>query len=239
MKSNVFTGIRSKWLTLYEELKELVEEETKNFTVHETIHSIQWKHTSVFVDFSATQYCMRISLVADEIHDDWCANKVVRTSKNRVSHTFEIEDNSRLLDMREYIQVAYQVTKSNKPVKQQEETPEYHTIDEYIALFEGNVKDILLKTREVIKKAAPDAKEKISWQMPTFYYHENVIHFAAGKNHLGIYPGASGVEAFLDKLGGYKTSKGAIQFPFHKEIPYDLITEIVTYRMQEIEEKHK
>lgn len=108
------------------------------------------------------------------------------------------------------------------------------TIDEYIAQYDGEVKAILDQTRATIHAAAPEAIEKISWQMPTFWQKENLIHFAANKSHLGIYPGGEAVGVFSDKLKEYKTSKGSIQFPFKKPIPYDLIEEIVKWRLEQI-----
>ncbi len=110
---------------------------------------------------------------------------------------------------------------------------EYKTIDEYIALFEPEVREKLQALRQTIHKTAPDATEKISWQMPTFYLHGNLVHIAAFKKHIGFFPGASGVEAFLPKLGEYKTSKGTIQFPYNKPIPFGLVEEIVKFRVKE------
>jgi uncharacterized protein YdhG (YjbR/CyaY superfamily) len=108
------------------------------------------------------------------------------------------------------------------------------TIDEYIAQYDGEVKAILEQTRAVIRTAAPDAAEKIAWQMPTFWQKENIIHFAAHKKHLGIYPGGEATAVFADKLTEYKTSKGAIQFSYKEPIPYTLITEIVKWRLEQI-----
>jgi uncharacterized protein YdhG (YjbR/CyaY superfamily) len=109
----------------------------------------------------------------------------------------------------------------------------FNSIDEYIGLFPSEVQDILTTLRKVIKEAAPEATEKISYQMPTFAMHGNLVHFAAYKKHIGFYPAASGVAAFTDKLVEYKTSKGAIQFPIDKPLPYELIKEIVRYRVDE------
>jgi uncharacterized protein YdhG (YjbR/CyaY superfamily) len=108
-------------------------------------------------------------------------------------------------------------------------------IDDYIAGFDGDKQAILKQVCEIIRTTAPDAQEKISYGMPTFWQGHNLIHFAAMKNHLGIYPGASGVANFADRLQaeGYKTSKGAIQFPWNKPIPYDLIAEITRFRVAE------
>lgn len=108
------------------------------------------------------------------------------------------------------------------------------TFDEYIAQYNGEVKAILEQTRAVIRDAAPEAVEKIAWQMPTFWQKENLIHFAAHKNHLGLYPGGEATTFFADKLTEYKTSKGAIQFPWNKPIPYALIAEIVRWRLTQI-----
>ena len=107
------------------------------------------------------------------------------------------------------------------------------SIDEYIRQFPPEIKEILARLREIIKESAPDAAEKISWQMPTFVYHGNLIHFAAHKNHIGLYPGSDVIEAFEEKLSEYKTSKGAIQFPFNKPLPDELIREIVRFRVVE------
>ena len=108
-----------------------------------------------------------------------------------------------------------------------------NVIDEYIARFEPEVQEKLNEIRDIIKAAAPDATEKISWQMPTFHLHYNLVHFAGQKSHVGFFPGASGVEKFAERLTEYKTSKGAIQFPYAKPLPCDLITEIVKFRVQE------
>jgi uncharacterized protein YdhG (YjbR/CyaY superfamily) len=113
------------------------------------------------------------------------------------------------------------------------------TIDEYIAQYDGEVKAILEQTRAVIRAAAPDAAEKIAWQMPTFWQKENIIHFAAHKKHLGIYPGGDATAVFADKLTEYKTSKGAIQFPYNEPIPYALITVIVKWRLEQIGTKKR
>ena len=109
----------------------------------------------------------------------------------------------------------------------------FHTIDEYILQFPEEVQEILKTVRNVIKAAAPEASEKISYQMPTFAIHGNLVHFAAYKNHIGFYPTPSGILAFEDALSDYKRSKGAVQFPLNKPIPYDVISEIVTFRVEE------
>lgn len=103
------------------------------------------------------------------------------------------------------------------------------TIDEYIRQQPQEIQQYLVKVREVIREAIPEAQEKISWSMPTFWRGHNIIHFASAKMHLGIYPGAEAVSYFAEQLKGYKTSKGAIQFPYNKPIPYDMIAQIAVW----------
>jgi len=108
-------------------------------------------------------------------------------------------------------------------------------VDEYISEQSEEIQPILIKVRETIKKAAPDAEERISWNMPTYWQKENLIHFAAHKTHLGIHPGYVEKLPFQEKLAKYKTSKGAIQFPYNKPIDYELITDIVKWRISCVE----
>jgi len=112
-----------------------------------------------------------------------------------------------------------------------------NTIDEYIENQDEKIKSILNEVRSVIRKAAPDAEERMSWQMPTFWQGENLIHFCAHKNHFGIYPGALETLPFTEKLSEYKTSKGAIQFPYNKPVDYDLISDITKYRVSCVNKK--
>ena len=111
------------------------------------------------------------------------------------------------------------------------------TIDEYIENQAEEVIDILREVRSVIRKAAPDAEERMSWQMPTFWQCENLIHFCAHKKHFGIYPGALENLPFTERLSEYKTSKGAIQFPYDKPVDYELISDITKYRVSSVENK--
>lgn len=85
--------------------------------------------------------------------------------------------------------------------------------------------------------AAPEAEEKISYQMPTFALYGNLVHFAAHKNHIGFYPTPSGIEAFKEELSAYKGAKGSVQFPLDQPMPYDLISKIVKFRVKENVEK--
>jgi uncharacterized protein YdhG (YjbR/CyaY superfamily) len=107
------------------------------------------------------------------------------------------------------------------------------SIDEYIVQFTPEIQEKLVMLRKVIKEAAPEATEKISWGMPTFVLHGNLVHFAAFKNHIGLYPSPSGIDNFKDELSEYKGAKGSIQFPFKKPMPYELIGKIVKFRVAE------
>lgn len=107
-----------------------------------------------------------------------------------------------------------------------------NNIDEYIAAQPEDVRPLLQSIREAIRAAAPEATEKISWQMPTIWQGENLIHFAAFKKHIGLYPGGEATSEFSGRLTGYKTSKGAIQLPLSKPIDYELITDIVRWRVK-------
>ncbi|WP_424358984.1 iron chaperone [Methanocella sp. MCL-LM] len=109
----------------------------------------------------------------------------------------------------------------------------YNQIDEYISKYPLGIVEKLRKLRIVIKEAAPAAEEKISYQMPTFTLHGNLVHFAAFEKHIGFYPAPSGIEAFKEELAEYKTSKGAIQFPINEPLPYELISRIVKFRAAE------
>lgn len=109
----------------------------------------------------------------------------------------------------------------------------FETIDEYIAEFPEDIRDILEKMRKVIQDAAPDAEEAISYGMPTFKLNGNLVHFAAYKNHIGFYPTPSGIEAFKEEISGYKSSKGAVQFPLNKPVPYELVKKMVIFRVKE------
>ena len=113
----------------------------------------------------------------------------------------------------------------------------FTSIDEYIAMFPLHVQEIMHKMRQIIHIEAPDATEKISYQMPTFYLHGNLVHFAAYKNHIGFYPTPSGVSMFEKELAPYKTAKGSINFPLNEPIPYELIRSIVRLRVKENLEK--
>lgn len=109
----------------------------------------------------------------------------------------------------------------------------YASIDAYIGEFPPEVRERLGAMRRTIREAAPDAVEKISYQMPTFYLNGNLVHFAAFKHHIGFYPAPSGIEAFQEELAAYKGAKGSVQFPFNKPLPLDLVRRITAYRVVE------
>ena len=112
---------------------------------------------------------------------------------------------------------------------------QFETIDDYIKTFPTDVQSILGKMRQTIRKAAPEAIEAISYQMPTFKLNgKNLVHFAAFKSHIGFYPIPSGIEAFRRELSPYKQGKGSVQFPVDKPIPYDLVEKILRFRVKEI-----
>ncbi len=112
-------------------------------------------------------------------------------------------------------------------------TGTFTTIDEYIALFPEDVQEKLRKMRSVIKAAAPQAAERISYRMPAFTLNGILVYFAAFTSHISFFPTSSGVAKFKEELAGYESSKGTIRFPLDKPIPYDLIGRITTFRVQE------
>ena len=103
------------------------------------------------------------------------------------------------------------------------------TIQEYISKQDEAIQQRLLDVYRTIREAIPNASERISWGMPTFWKGRNIIHFAPAKHHIGIYPGPEAIEEFADRLKDYRTSKGAIQFPNTKPLPLDLIAEIARW----------
>ncbi|MCW7468854.1 iron chaperone [Leptospira kanakyensis] len=113
------------------------------------------------------------------------------------------------------------------------------SIDEYIENFPKDVQIILQKIRSTIQKEAPEAKEIISYAMPTFALNGNLVHFAAYAKHIGFYALPSGNIAFQKEISKYKFGKGSIQFPLSEPIPYVLIKKIVKFRVAENLEKTK
>ncbi|HVM72586.1 MAG TPA: DUF1801 domain-containing protein [Anaerolineales bacterium] len=107
------------------------------------------------------------------------------------------------------------------------------TIDEYIALFPEEIQKKLEELRTTIRAAAPQAVEKISYQMPAFYLKGNLVYFAAFKKHISFFPTSSGIQAFKQELAIYSGSKGTVRFPLDEPLPLELIGRIVKYRVAE------
>ena len=110
--------------------------------------------------------------------------------------------------------------------------PKPATIDAYISAQPKEIQPVLNAVRDTIRAALPDAEERMAWSMPTYWKEYNLIHFAANKNHLGLYAGAEAVDAFAGRLAGYKTNKGTIQFPYAQPVPLGLIAEIAAWCWQ-------
>jgi uncharacterized protein YdhG (YjbR/CyaY superfamily) len=111
------------------------------------------------------------------------------------------------------------------------------TLDEYIAEHPPKVQKILQKVRATIRKAAPEAQEAIKYRLPTFVLQGNLVHFGAFKEHIGFYALPSGHAKFQKELAKYKSGKGSVQFPLDEPMPYDLITQIVKFRVEEVTAK--
>ena len=106
-------------------------------------------------------------------------------------------------------------------------------IEEYIAVQDAQVQPMLKEVRDILAEALPEAEERISWSMPTFWKGRNIIHFAAAKKHIGLYPGDGAIEAFKKELTGFDVSKGTIRLPYDQELPADLIAGIARWCYEE------
>lgn len=113
------------------------------------------------------------------------------------------------------------------------------TFEEYFGYFEHEPFEKLQQMRETISKAAPGAKEVISYAIPTYVLNGNLVHFAAFKNHIGFYPGPSAINAFKEDLADFKKAKGSVQFPVGKSLPLETISRIVKFRVEENMKKGK
>ena len=109
----------------------------------------------------------------------------------------------------------------------------YRSIDDYLESFPEDIRERLAAMRTAIRRVAPGAQEKISYQMPTFYLNGNLVHFAAYAKHIGFYPTPSGIAKFKKELSKYKNAKGSVQFPLEEPLPIGLIQRIVKYRVEE------
>jgi uncharacterized protein YdhG (YjbR/CyaY superfamily) len=114
-----------------------------------------------------------------------------------------------------------------------------NNVNNYIEGFPKATQTLLKQIRAAIKKAAPDAQEVISYQMPAYKCSGALVYFAGYKNHIGFYPTASGIQAFKKEISVYKSSKGAVQFPLDEPLPLDLISKVVKFRVKENLEKAK
>ncbi len=117
------------------------------------------------------------------------------------------------------------------------ETNKFATVAQYIASFPEGTQEILEQVRETIKKAAPDAEERISYNMPAYHLNGNLVYFAGYKNHIGFYATPTGHEAFKEELSKYKEGKGSVQFPLSEPMPIALIARIVQFRVDENQAK--
>lgn len=111
--------------------------------------------------------------------------------------------------------------------------PKPTSVEEYFSWFPPDIQSKLQQIRDTLRAALPEAKEVISYHMPAFKTSEVLVYYAAAKSHLGYYPTNSGVEEFKKELAEYVTSKGAIQFPYDRELPLDLIAQIAQFRAEE------
>ena len=110
----------------------------------------------------------------------------------------------------------------------------FTTIDEYISTFPTPIQSILENVRQAVRKAAPEATETISYGIPTFDFHgKHLVYFAAWRHHISVYPLPSGDDAFRQKTAPYKRVKSTIQLPVDQPIPYDVVTELVTFLKRE------
>jgi uncharacterized protein YdhG (YjbR/CyaY superfamily) len=106
-------------------------------------------------------------------------------------------------------------------------------VDEYIAAQPTAVRGALRRLREVIKSAAPEARESLSYKMPAYHFHGRLVYFGAFRRHIGFYPRASGIAAFKKELARYEGARGSIKFPLDEPLPFGLIRKIVRFRVRE------
>ena len=119
------------------------------------------------------------------------------------------------------------------------QTVKFETVDEYIAALSIPAKTFAAQLRKIVQKAAPDAEEIISYNMPAYKYRGLLLYFAAHKNHIGFYPMTTGIKAVQKKLTNNKWAKGSVQFPYNEPLPVKLITEIIKFRVRENVQKAK
>jgi uncharacterized protein YdhG (YjbR/CyaY superfamily) len=110
-------------------------------------------------------------------------------------------------------------------------------IDEYIAQFPPEIQEGLAELRKLVKTEAPEASEKISYGIPTFYLNGNLVHFAAFKDHYGFFPSPSGIDKFEKELAPYRSGKGTLRFPLDKPLPRKIIKKVIQFRLDENNKK--
>jgi uncharacterized protein YdhG (YjbR/CyaY superfamily) len=115
----------------------------------------------------------------------------------------------------------------------------FEGIDDYIRGCDPGVGRLLAQLRVTIQRAAPEATERISYQMPTFYQNGNLVHFAAFERHIGFYPAPGAIVEFKKELRRFHTSKGAVQLPLDEPLPLKLIAKMVKFRVAENAAKKK
>ena len=114
-------------------------------------------------------------------------------------------------------------------IEQQHYCEKPRTIDEYIAVQRDAVQPKLRELRQILRAAVPEAEERISWSMPTWWKGQNLIHFAAAKKHIGLYPGGEATTVFAEELTDFDVSKGTIRLPWESELPAELIAKIARW----------
>ena len=113
-------------------------------------------------------------------------------------------------------------------------------VDKYISSFPGETQKILKKIRKIIRKEAPDSIESVTYKMPAYKTNGRpLIYFAGFTKHIGLYATPSAHTSFTDELSEYKHGKGSVQFPLDQPIPYDLIRNIVKFKVMENESSRK
>ena len=132
--------------------------------------------------------------------------------------------------------MSWKCPKCGRTFKKQDQ-PHYcgkpETVEEYIEAQEETVRPRLREIRDILRKALPEAEECISWSMPTYRKGRNIIHFAAAKKHIGIYPDGEATTVFAEELAGMDVSKGTIRLPHDQEIPAALIDKIARWCYKE------
>ena len=130
-----------------------------------------------------------------------------------------------------------QVSLSKRPKMDSTSNTKFETVNEYMSALPESTRVKLEKLRQTIKKAAPQAEEVISYNMPAYKQEGMLVYYAAYKGHIGFYPTASPIKAFKEELADYSGSKGTVRFPLDKPIPSGLVSRIVKYKVKENLEK--